>query len=221
MPRASTFRSTRDWKFHLGDDWPGALRLDKAGASTGPASAGQFSDVTWRTVNLPHDWAIELPFDQTADMNHGFKALGPGFESNSIGWYRRTFDLPASDAGKRIWLDVRRRVSRRDRVGQRLARAPPRGRLLSVSRGHHGCREVRRTKPHRRARGRDEVRGLVLRGRGHLPPRLAGQDGTGRRRAGRDLRLLAVQGQRAVGHGGNPRRGGSAQPTYAPPPMPS
>ena len=27
-----------NWKFHLGDDWPGALHLDKAGASTGPAS---------------------------------------------------------------------------------------------------------------------------------------------------------------------------------------
>lgn len=94
----------RGWKFHLGDDWPGAMRLDKAGASTGPASDGQFADVTWRTVNLPHDWAIELPFDQTADMNHGFKALGPGFEANSIGWYRRTLDLPAADKGKRIWL---------------------------------------------------------------------------------------------------------------------
>jgi beta-galactosidase len=92
------------WKFHLGDAWPGALRLDKAGANTGPASDKLFSDVTWRTVNLPHDWAIELPFDPTADTNHGFKALGPGFESNSIAWYRRTFDLPKADEGKRIWL---------------------------------------------------------------------------------------------------------------------
>ena len=25
-----------NWKFHLGDDWPGALHLDKAGASTRP-----------------------------------------------------------------------------------------------------------------------------------------------------------------------------------------
>ena len=29
---------------------------------------------------------------------------GPGFEKNSIGWYRRTFELPAEDSGKRIWL---------------------------------------------------------------------------------------------------------------------
>jgi beta-galactosidase len=93
-----------NWKFHLGDDWPNMMRLDKAGQNTGPAGEG-FSDIGWRTVNLPHDWAIELPFDKSADGSHGFKPVGPGFPKNSVGWYRRTFDLPASDAGKRIWLD--------------------------------------------------------------------------------------------------------------------
>jgi len=92
-----------NWKFHLGDDWPGALHLDKAGASTGPA-AEKFGDQAWRTVTLPHDWAVELPFDSSADTSHGFKPVGPGFTKNSIGWYRRTFDLPAEDSGKRIWL---------------------------------------------------------------------------------------------------------------------
>jgi beta-galactosidase len=91
------------WKFHLGDDWPGALRLDKAGASGGPA-AEKFGDNSWRSLDLPHDWAIELPFDQNSDGSHGFKPVGPGFTKNSIGWYRRAFDLPAEDAGKRIWL---------------------------------------------------------------------------------------------------------------------
>jgi hypothetical protein len=38
------------WKFHLGDDWPGALRLDKAGASSGPASEKLFSDVATTVV---------------------------------------------------------------------------------------------------------------------------------------------------------------------------
>ena len=93
-----------NWKFHLGDTWPNALVLDKAGASTGPARA-EFNDNTWRTINLPHDWAIELPFDQNASMNHGFKPVGPGFPDNSVGWYRRTFDLPAQDSDKRLWLN--------------------------------------------------------------------------------------------------------------------
>ncbi len=93
-----------NWKFHLGDDWPNMLRLDKAGQNSGPA-AEKFNDAGWRAVNLPHDWVIELPFDKNADGSHGFKPVGPGFPKNSVGWYRRTFDLPATDDGKRIWLD--------------------------------------------------------------------------------------------------------------------
>ena len=92
-----------NWKFHLGDDWPNALNLEKAGKSGGPA-AENFNDTAWRTLDLPHDWAVELPFDASADRNHGFKPVGPGFPTNSLGWYRRKFDLPAEDAGRRIWL---------------------------------------------------------------------------------------------------------------------
>ena len=93
-----------NWKFHLGDDWPNMLHLDKAGQNSGPAS-DRFNDNSWRPLNLPHDWAIELPFDKNSDANHGFKPVGPGYPKNSVGWYRRTFDLPASDAGKRIRLE--------------------------------------------------------------------------------------------------------------------
>lgn len=92
------------WKFHLGDEWPSALRLDKAGASGGPAGVS-FGDTTWRVVNLPHDWAVELPFDSSADSAHGFHTVGPGFPKNSVAWYRRKFDLPREDAGKRLWLE--------------------------------------------------------------------------------------------------------------------
>ena len=92
-----------NWKFHLGDDWPNALRLDKAGTSAGPASES-FNDAAWRSLELPHDWAIELPFDKNSDTSHGFKPVGPGYPNNSIGWYRRTLELPAADSGKRIWL---------------------------------------------------------------------------------------------------------------------
>src|SRR5208283_2750398 len=74
-----------NWKFHLGDDWPRALRLDKAGASGGPASE-KFSDSAWRVLDLPHDWAIELPFDKNSDLSHGFKPVGPGYSKNSVGW---------------------------------------------------------------------------------------------------------------------------------------
>jgi len=64
-----------------------------------------FSDARWRSVDLPHDWVVELPFDQTANVDHGFKPVGPGFPQNNIGWYRRTFELPASDRGRSIWIE--------------------------------------------------------------------------------------------------------------------
>jgi beta-galactosidase len=93
-----------NWKFHLGNDWGTALDLAKAAGSSGPASQ-KFNDAGWRTVNLPHDWAVELPFDKNSDMNHGYKPVGPGFAANDVGWYRRTFDLPKEDAGKRLSLE--------------------------------------------------------------------------------------------------------------------
>lgn len=92
------------WKFHLGNDWGIAQNLAKSGTGFGPAGE-TFSDLSWRSVDLPHDWAVELPFDQRADVAHGFKALGEKFPQNSVAWYRRTFELPASDAGQRLWLE--------------------------------------------------------------------------------------------------------------------
>jgi beta-galactosidase len=91
------------WRFHLGDDWPDALHLENSGTGSGPASE-KFSDSFWRTVNLPHDWAVELPFDWAADGSHGFHTLGVKYPTNSIAWYRRTFELSKEDEGKRIWL---------------------------------------------------------------------------------------------------------------------
>jgi beta-galactosidase len=92
------------WKFHLGNEWGFAQNLAKAGTGNGPASTW-FSDASWRAVNLPHDWAVELPFDSTADSGHGFKPVGPGFPQTSVAWYRRTFELPETDSGKRLWLE--------------------------------------------------------------------------------------------------------------------
>jgi beta-galactosidase len=92
------------WKFHLGDDWGLSERLDKAGVNPGPAGR-TFSDANWRVVNLPHDWVPELPFDSHASTDHGFKPFGPGFHSNSVAWYRRTFQLPEEDRNRRLMLE--------------------------------------------------------------------------------------------------------------------
>ncbi len=93
------------WKFHLGPQGVPCERLDKAGVNPGPAGPS-YNDLNWRTLNLPHDWAIELPFQRDgADGNHGFKPIGPGWPTNSVGWYRRSFKLPAGTPGERLSLE--------------------------------------------------------------------------------------------------------------------
>ena len=58
-----------------------------------------FDDSKWDHVRLPHDWCVALPFDKRGDEGHGYKKIGPAL-GNTIGWYRRSFDLPGSDKGR-------------------------------------------------------------------------------------------------------------------------
>jgi len=65
-----------------------------------------FDDAKWRALNLPHDWAVELPFVRDdALQSHGYKPLGRGYPETSVGWYRKEFEIPASDAGRRVNLE--------------------------------------------------------------------------------------------------------------------
>ncbi len=64
-----------------------------------------YDDSAWRQLDLPHDWAVELPFSPSADGNHGFHTVGnPGFTTNNTGWYRHTFTLPSNYSGQALWL---------------------------------------------------------------------------------------------------------------------
>jgi beta-galactosidase len=76
----------------------------KAGYGDGAASR-DFDDRNWRIIDVPHDWAVELPFNNKGTHSHGYKAIGRNFPENSIGWYRKTIDFPQSDLGKRISID--------------------------------------------------------------------------------------------------------------------
>jgi beta-galactosidase len=76
----------------------------KAGYGDGPASRN-FDDRPWRRLDLPHDWAVELPFDGKAGYSHGYKALGRNFPETTVGWYRRSFSVPESDLGRRISVE--------------------------------------------------------------------------------------------------------------------
>ena len=60
-----------------------------------------YDDSAWQPVTLPHDWAIAGPF--IAEGPYGGMGRLPSW---GIGWYRRTLDIPASQRGRRIHLDV-------------------------------------------------------------------------------------------------------------------
>jgi beta-galactosidase len=70
------------------------------GAAVFPESTVEFNDSGWRKLNLPHDWGIEGPFKQEYPGETG-KLPWWG-----VGWYRNHLEVPASDQGKKIYLDV-------------------------------------------------------------------------------------------------------------------
>ena len=76
--RRSSF--DENWKF---------LKGDASGAEQ-----AAFDDKAWRTLNLPHDWAIEGPFDVKFGPSTG------GLPISGTGWYRKHFTVPAADKGK-------------------------------------------------------------------------------------------------------------------------
>ena len=62
--------------------------------------AAQTDASSWKEVTLPHDWAIEGPFDEKNPAGQGGAFLPAG-----IGWYRKVFTLPADYAGRRVFVE--------------------------------------------------------------------------------------------------------------------
>ena len=103
------------WRFHFGHandpsrDFGLGSGMSGNFQKTGgflAASAPAFDDSDWKSLNLPHDWAVELPFQNDPELSSkGFYPLGRAHPETSVGWYRRVFDLPASDTGKRISVE--------------------------------------------------------------------------------------------------------------------
>lgn len=66
-----------------------------------PFLRADFDDSHWQAVTLPHDWAIAGPF--IVDGPYGGMGRLPSW---GIGWYRRTLDIPAEQAGRSVFLDL-------------------------------------------------------------------------------------------------------------------
>ncbi|SDE43275.1 beta-galactosidase [Mucilaginibacter pineti] len=74
------------WRFNLG-------AVDNGEKS-------DLNDTQWRTLNLPHDWSIEGEFKKENPATPEGGALPGG-----IGWYRKTFTVPAASKGKAVYID--------------------------------------------------------------------------------------------------------------------
>lgn len=72
------------WKFYLG--------------TSSSAQNPGFNDSDWENIDLPHDFSITQEFTTNGEAESGFLLGGTG-------WYRKTFILPESCAGKRVVLN--------------------------------------------------------------------------------------------------------------------
>jgi len=78
---SKTEKLNGDWKFFLGN----AEGADYMG----------YDDRAWRTVTLPHDWAVEHPFSRD-------NSSGTGYLPGGTAYYRKHFILPEDIGEKRV-----------------------------------------------------------------------------------------------------------------------
>jgi beta-galactosidase len=102
-----------DWKFHFGHaanvekdfDYSKTALLHKSNVYATTIVHPKFIDSTWQKINVPHDWAVELPFvksEQVEMDSHGYKPVGGAYPETSIGWYRKHFSVDKSKSNKRF-----------------------------------------------------------------------------------------------------------------------
>lgn len=97
------YRTIKPWLLPSGNAFRRTAAPQPEGAAPGETVSHvqpAFEDAGWRMLDLPHDWGIEGPFDQELP---GETAKLPWA---GVGWYRKSFDIPGTDKGKRILLDM-------------------------------------------------------------------------------------------------------------------
>src|ERR1035437_1772582 len=72
-----------NWRFKLSDVKDGALT--------------SLDDSKWRQLNLPHDWTVKSVYSPD-------KASATGYLPGGIGWYRKTFSVPDSEKGNKVYI---------------------------------------------------------------------------------------------------------------------
>lgn len=106
----------KSWKFHFGNasdplkdfNYTIANIFSKSGAAGNTPASPRFKDSAWEQVDVPHDWAVRLPFVNVHNgdvMAHGYKPVGGLFPETSIGWYRKKIFIPAKDSSKKTSIN--------------------------------------------------------------------------------------------------------------------
>jgi len=108
------------WQFHKGDiamklvvrvgqggitdiNVPIIQKIDTVIDYTNFKSSSSMLPADWKTVNLPHDWCIEGTFVHDNDL--GSQPGGNGYLPIGIGFYRKEFEIPETDSGKKISIE--------------------------------------------------------------------------------------------------------------------
>lgn len=105
-----------DWRFHFGNAADPAKDFNykitaifaKSGKTDNTSLAVNFNDSSWRKLDLPHDWAVELPFSNHENFDvqsHGYKPVGGLYPETSVGWYRKHFTIARKDSGTRFQIE--------------------------------------------------------------------------------------------------------------------
>lgn len=102
------------WNFQLGDiRIPNSVKGGMTGGITDCASVddGEWLDIAyndkgmgtqtleWTPLALPHDWCVEQQYVQ--DDSLGARGGSHGYLPGGVGFYRKTFDIPAEGVGKK------------------------------------------------------------------------------------------------------------------------
>jgi len=66
-------------------------------------SATIFYPKDWQIINVPHDWVVENSFIN--DDSLGSQPAGNGYLPTGIGFYRKEFEIPETDKGKKISIE--------------------------------------------------------------------------------------------------------------------
>jgi len=108
------------WQFHQGDiaikrvvrvgqggitdiNVPVVTRKDTVIDYTDVRSAASLNPGDWKKVDLPHDWCVEGTF--VHDNSLGSQPAGTGYLPVGIGFYRKEFEIPQTDKGKKISIE--------------------------------------------------------------------------------------------------------------------